>query len=210
MDNVTDLPDVDDPALCQVKCTKTWRTSSQYFGFNQHEHRCVCLEHERFVNKSGENSSLCSNCMAANACHEFVDVYKVVNESIDENQTNEDKFCLARNCSTETETPNYSKSKCDRYFKAYCHLRDFQNSQSYIRKFAYLSHFNNHTEFGHRSTKSSFVCKSVDEPNTTDNIRNVSTFVNSEFTDESTSASTTIKIRIDTENITTDTEESTF
>lgn len=36
MDNVTDSPDVDDPALCQVKCTKTWRTSSQYFGFNQH------------------------------------------------------------------------------------------------------------------------------------------------------------------------------
>lgn len=36
MDNVTDIQDVDDPALCQVKCTKTWRTSSQYFGFNQH------------------------------------------------------------------------------------------------------------------------------------------------------------------------------
>ncbi|CAC5371755.1 unnamed protein product [Mytilus coruscus] len=35
------------------------------------------------------------------------------------NATDEDNFCLARNCSS-METPTYSQSKCDSYFKAYC------------------------------------------------------------------------------------------
>lgn len=61
MDNVTDIPDLDDPALCQVKCKKTWRTSSQYFGFNQHVNTYFCTKTSSkywFSNQNRQKNSL--------------------------------------------------------------------------------------------------------------------------------------------------------
>ncbi|CAC5393842.1 unnamed protein product [Mytilus coruscus] len=128
IDTVTDISNVDDPAVCQVKCMKIWKTSIQYFGFNKHDHRCVCFEDKRLVSEVSGNASLCSNCSAARTCDQFVDVYKVFNRSVN-NSTDEDNFCLARNCSS-IETPTYSQSKCDSYFKAYCRNKEVAYSST--------------------------------------------------------------------------------
>ncbi|XP_052097049.1 uncharacterized protein LOC127732049 isoform X2 [Mytilus californianus] len=136
MDTVTDIFNVDDPAVCQVKCMKTWKRNIQYFGFNQHQHRCVCFEDTRLVSEVSGNASLCSNVSAVRTYDRFVDVYKVFNRSVS-NSTDEDNFCLARNCSS-IETPTYSQSKCGSYFKAYCRNKEeaYSGTMTFITLFA--------------------------------------------------------------------------
>ncbi|CAC5393839.1 unnamed protein product [Mytilus coruscus] len=170
IDTVTDISNVEDPAVCQVKCMKTWKTNIQYFGFNKHEHRCVCFEDKRLV--SEVSGSLCSICSAARTCDRFVDVYKVFNRSVI-NSTDEDNFCLARNCSS-TETPTYSQSNCESYFKAYCHTICNKKQPGDSNVMYWVGVYRQKLDIRN-------LDKLVDELSTTDYVSTVTTFVTSDI-----------------------------